>query len=153
MYSSPRSAHKSSGGFTIVEIVAAMVLFPIIVIGLTTTYNALRRSYMTARQLNEIYAVLSACPEIDRALEFSSLTSSTNCYPNNTFQVENTTVTRNNVYTPTLAVTDTTALGGSDPLRNIPDSKVVDIDVGIPRSNAQHFKLRMLITRNGIGQL
>lgn len=144
---------SSSGGFTIVEIVAALVIFPIVVIGLTTTYNAIRRSYMISRQLNEIYAVLSACPEIDRALEFSSLTTSTNCYPNNTFQVENTNLVRTNTYTPTLTVSDTSALPNTDPLSTVPDSKVINIDVGIPRSAAQHFKLRMLITRNGIGQL
>lgn len=142
-----------SRGFTAVEIIAATVIFPIVVVGLMDTYNSVRKSYMTARQLNEIYAVLSACPEIDRALEFSSLSSSTNCYPNNTFQVENTSLTATNTYAPTLTVTDTAALATGDPLKTIPDSKVLNIEVPVPNKPSAVFKLKMLITRNGIGQL
>ncbi|HSX30099.1 MAG TPA: hypothetical protein VLE73_06080 [Candidatus Saccharimonadales bacterium] len=144
-----------SKGFTIVELVLACVIFPIVVIGIATAYNSVRRSYSTARQLNEMYAVLSACPEVDRAVEFSSLSSTTNCYPNNTFLVEDSSSGRTISYAPSLTVTDTSALSGSDPLATIPDSKVVQIQVNFlkPNYSATPLKMRMLITRNGIGQL
>lgn len=119
-----------------------------------TSFVSLKSSYTVARQLNEVYTVLSACPEVDRALEFNSLSNSSNCYPNNAFPAEDGG-TGIITYTPTLTVTDTTALPISDPLNNIPDSKVVNIDVGFPRprTSAPHLRLRMLITRNGVGQL
>jgi hypothetical protein len=146
---------RDSSGFTIVELVLACVIFPLIVVGVANSYNSVRHAYATARQLNEMYAVLSACPELDRALEFNSLSSGTNCYPNNVFQVENTTDTRSITYSPTLTVTDTTALASGDPLKTIPDSKVVKIQVGFPAPNTSRppLELRILITRNGIGQL
>lgn len=139
-------------GFTIVELVLACAIFPIIVIGISNSYDAVRKSYTTSRQLNEMYAVLSACPEIDRALEYNSLSSLTNCFPNNTFKVEGGgtgTIT----YAPILTVTDTEALPSGDPLRAVPDSKVVNIEVSFPNSPAPPLQLRMLVTRNGIGQL
>jgi hypothetical protein len=97
--------------------------------------------------------VLSACPELDRALEFNSLSSTNNCYPNNSFPAENggnATIS----YTPTLSVTNTSSLAASDPLSTIPDSKVVSISVRFPAPNSSRpaVQLRMLITRNGIGQ-
>ncbi len=139
-------------GFTIVELVLACAIFPILVIGLSNAYDSVRKSYTTAKQLNEAYAVLSACPEVDRALEYNSLSSTTNCYPNNTFQAEGGS---GNIitYTPTLTVTNTSALPVADPLKTIPDSKIVNISVGYPRNNAPPLQMRMLITRNGIGQL
>ncbi len=143
--------HLPENGFTIVELILACVIFPILVIGLSNAFDAVRKSYTTARELNEIYAVLSACPEIDRALEFNSLTSSTNCFPNNTFQSEGagtSTIT----YTPNLTVTNTADLSLSDPLQTVPDSKVVDISVGFQKSTAPPLRLRMLVTRNGVGQ-
>jgi hypothetical protein len=142
-------------GFTIVELIMACVIFPIIVLGIATSFVSLRRAYMTARQLNEIYTVLSACPELDRALEFSSLSGATNCYPNNTFQVEDANQVGLNTYSPTLTVTDTSSLAVSDPLQSIPDSKVVNVQVKIPKATSAEkpFQLRILITRNGIGQL
>ena len=143
-----------NNGFTIVEAIIGCVIFGIIAAVMLNAFIGIKSSYVTARQLNEIYTVLSACPEVDRALEFSSLTSTSNCYPNNAFPAEdggNATIT----YTPTLTVTDTSALQNTDALYNIPDSKVVQIDVGFPRPNtaAPHLQLRMLITRNGVGQL
>jgi hypothetical protein len=149
------SLKDNSAGFTIVELILACVIFPMIVIGVANVYNSVRSSYGTARQLNEMYAVLSACPELDRALEFNSLSATSNCAPNNTFQVENTTATRNITYSPNISVTDTGALPAADPLKTVPDSKVVDISVGFlpPNSSATPLKLRILITRNGIGQL
>lgn len=138
-------------GFTILELILACFIFPIIVIGIANGYDAVRKSYTTARELNEIYAVLSACPEIDRALEFNSLTSSTNCFPNNTFQSEGAG-TSTIVYTPNLTVTNTSDLPATDPLQSVSDSKVVDISVGFQKSTAPPLRLRMLVTRNGIGQ-
>lgn len=145
----------SRSGFTIVELVLACVIFPIVVIGVANSYNSIKKSYSTARQLNEIYAVLSACPEVDRAVEFSSLSSTTNCYPNNTFLVEDSSSSRTVSYSPTLTVTSTTALAPTDSLYNIPDSKAVFIQVAFlkPNYSATPLQLRMLITRNGIGQL
>lgn len=139
-------------GFTIVEIILAIAIFPIIVFAMSNAYDVVRKSYTLSRQLNEMYAVLSACPEIDRALEYDSVTNATNCYPNNSFRSEgagSATIT----YSPNLTVTSTTGLGVSDPLRTVPDSKVIDISVGYPNSAAAPMELRMLITRNGIGQL
>jgi prepilin-type N-terminal cleavage/methylation domain-containing protein len=139
-------------GFTIVEIVLAIAIFPMIVYSMSNAYDIVRRSYTLSRQLNEMYAVLSACPEIDRALEYDSVTNATNCYPNNSFRSEGagtSTIT----YAPNLTVTNTASLGSSDPLRTVPDSKVINISVGYPKSTAPPLQLRMLITRNGIGQL
>jgi len=139
-------------GFTTVELLIAIIIFPMIVIGISNSFDSVRKSYTTAKELNEMYAVLSACPEIDRALEYNSLASGTNCYPNNSFLAEgggSTTIT----YSPALTVTDTTSLASSDPLKTVPDSKVISIDVNFLHSPAPALKLRMLITRNGIGQL
>ena len=131
----------------------ASVVFAIIVIGLTNAYTSIRRSYALARQLDEMYTVLSACPEVDRALEFNALSSTSNCYPNNSFPAENGgggTIT----YSPSLTVTATSALSSTDPLKPIPDSKVVNISVGFqaPYTSRPPMQLRMLITRNGIAQ-
>lgn len=139
-------------GFTITELVLSIVIFSIIVVGIGNASGAVRKSYKTAREFNEVYTVLSACPELDRALEFNSLTATNNCFPNNTFTSEgagNTTI----VYTPTMIVTDTSSLPAGDPLRTITDSKVVDIQVGFPNSTSPNMQLRMLVTRNGVGQL
>lgn len=140
-------------GFSIVEILVAAIILPIIVLGLTGATNAIRQQYAIARQLNEIYTVLSACPEIDRALDYSAISSSTNCYPNNSFPAEDgssATVT----YTPSLSVTPSTSLSSTDPFYNLTDSKVLDISVGWqrPYTTYPNLELRMLIARNGIGQ-
>lgn len=140
-------------GFTILELLVAIVIFPFLVIGIVGAYNSARHVYTTTRQLNEIYTVLSSCPELDRGLEFNSLSNTTNCYPNNTFPTEDggkATVT----YAPSLTVTDTSSLAASDPLQAIPDSKVIAVSVGwpSPSTGLPPVKLRMLITRNGIGQ-
>src|SRR5919202_353743 len=144
-----RGRRKHQAGFTIVEIILACFVFPVIVYGLSQGYMAIRSSYTLSRQLNEMYAVLSACPEIDRALEYDSVTSSNNCYPNNSFYAEGGS---GNIitYTPTLNVTGTSTLPSGDPLQAIPDSKVIDISVGYQKSTAPPLELRMLITRNGI---
>ena len=141
------------GGFSIIEIVIACIIIPVVVAGVVNSFNSVRHAYFVSRQLNEIYAVLSACPELDRALEFNSLNSTNNCYPNNSFQAENggsATIT----YLPALTVTNTSDLSSSDPLKSVPDSKVLSISVGFPAPNSSlpPVQLRMLITRNGIGQ-
>ncbi len=139
-------------GFTVVEVLLASAIFGILVVGIVSAYASVRSSYSVSRQLNEIYTVLSACPEIDRALEFTSLTSGTNCYPNNQFQAEGGG-TNAVTYTPTLTVTDSTSLPMSDPLRTVPDSKVIDVNTGYAlNSNGSILKLRLLITRNGVAQ-
>ncbi len=131
----------------------ATVIFSIIVVGLFGEFEGVQSSYRLARQLNEMYTVLSACPEVDRALDFDALSSTSNCYPNNSFPAEDGgpgTIT----YTPSLTVTGTSSLPGTDPLQPIPDSKVVDISVGFqkPLASLPVLELRMLITRNGVGQ-
>jgi hypothetical protein len=140
-------------GFTIVEAILGCAVFAILVGTMFNAFVSLKSSYTTARQLNEIYTVLSACPEVDRALEFDSLSSTTNCYPNNVFPAEDGS-SKTITYAPVLTVTNTSALAGSDPLSNVPDSKVVSIDVGFPKPHtaSPHLQLRMLITRNGVGQ-
>ncbi len=147
------SLKSNMQGFSLLELLIAMVLLPLMVASVSTAYNSIRHSYGLARQLNEMYAVLSACPELDRALEFNSLTSSNNCYPNNSFAAENNS-TATITYAPSLTVTDTSSLGATDPLKTIPDSKVVSISVAYPAPNSSRpaLQLRMLITRNGIGQ-
>ena len=146
------SKAKKQTGFTLVEVVMAIVIFPIIVVGMSNAYDSIRHTYTISRQLNEIYAVLSACPEIDRALEYDSVSSASNCYPNNSFKAEggsSNTIT----YSPSLTVTNTPSLPNSDPLQATPDSKVIDITTGFQQNTGQPLELRMLITRNGIGQL
>ena len=147
------STNPAQAGFSVVEIMVAAIVFGIITIGLFSALNSLRLSYSLSRQLNEIYTVLSACPEIDRALDFTALSSTSNCYPNNSFPAEDGT-SGTITYTPTLTVTDTSSLSSSDPLKSIPDSKVVDVSVGYqrPYNNLPNLELRMLITRNGVGQ-
>lgn len=131
----------------------ATTIFSIIVLALYNELIVVRRTYTLARQFNEIYTVLSACPEVDRALDFDALTGTSNCYPNNSFPSEDSS-TGTITYSPSLTVTDTSALSGSDPLQSIPDSKVVDVTVGFqtPFTSANPLELRMLITRNGVGQ-
>jgi hypothetical protein len=142
---------KGQGGFTMVELLLAAVVFPIIVIGIINAFQAVGHAYKIAREMNEMYTVLSACPEIDRALQYDIVSSLTNCYPNNTFAAENggdTTFT----YIPNLVVTPAISLPSGDPLYNIPDSKVIDVDVGFIDNSGQPLKLRLLISRNGISQ-
>ncbi len=151
-----RSGQKpvfDQNGFSVVELLFATIVFVIFVLGFSSAYLSLKRSYSLARQLNEIYTVLSACPEIDRALDFNLLSNTSNCYPNNSFQVENGS-TSTITYQPTLTVTNTSNLTTGDPLKSVPDSKVLDISVSYPSNpSAPPMKLRMLITRNGVGQL
>ena len=142
---------NSQSGFSIVEILLACVILPLIVFSLQQAYDAVRKSYTVSKQLNEIYAVLSACPEIDRALDYDSVTSATNCYPNNSFLAEGGSG-RILSYAPVLTVTSAVTLANPDPLNTVPDSKVVNIKVGFPKSTAPPLELRLLITRNGVGQ-
>lgn len=147
-----RKYQKKESGFTIVEILVGTVVLPMMLISVVAIFNLIRTQYGYARQYNEVYAVLSACPELDRALQYEILSGSTNCFPNNIFAAEgggSGTIS----YTPTLTVTDTSALAVSDPLKTIPDSKVVDLSLNISQNNNSiPLKLRLLITRSGIGQ-
>jgi Tfp pilus assembly protein PilV len=133
-----RTRRDTQAGFSIVEIMVAAVIFPIIIIGLTGATNAVRQQYAIARQLNEIYNAIS---------------SSTNCYPNNSFPAEDGS-TATITYTPTLSVTPSTSLASTDPFYNLTDSKVLGITVGWqkPYASFPQLELRMLIARNGIGQ-
>lgn len=143
---------QNQNGFTMVEIITACVVFPLIVVSIYSAFKAVSTAYSRARQFNDMYAVLSACPEIDRALDYDIVTGANNCYPNNTFYGENSG-SAIFTYTPSLTVTQTSSLPGTDPLQAIPDSKVIDISVRRINSSAPPMELRMLITRNGIGQL
>ena len=145
--------HRDNEGFTIVEIVIATIILPLLIIAISQIFNLIRTQYGYARQYNEVYAVLSACPELDRALQYDILSGATNCFPNNEFLAEGGS-TSTITYVPLLTVSDTASLGASDPLRTVPDSKVVDLSVDIAQNNnTLPLKMRLLITRNGIGQL
>lgn len=144
--------NSSQSGFTIVELILAITIFPILVFGVVNAFNAISKSYRVSRQLNEMYAVLSACPELDRALDFSIISAGANCFPNNTFKAEGGS---GNIitYNPTLTVTDTSALPVTDPLQIVPDSKAVEVSTGYSLDNSgSPLKLRLLITRNGVAQ-
>jgi prepilin-type N-terminal cleavage/methylation domain-containing protein len=144
---------KGDQGFTIIEMVVATIVFPMLFIAATQLFTLIRTEYGYARQYNEVYSVLSACPELDRALQYDILSGATNCFPNNVFSAEggySNTIT----YSPTLTVTDTSSLPAGDPLQAVPDSKVVDLSVNINQNKISiPMKMRLLITRNGIGQL
>lgn len=140
---------KNQHGFTIVEIIIGIVLVGIIIGGVALAFNWLFKDYARSRQLNEIYAALSGCPEIDRAMQYESIIS-TNCSPNDTFDSELQNGANDITYTTSSTPTLTTALPASDPAYNIPDSKVVDVTV-TPKQGAP-WKIRLLISRNGIGQ-
>lgn len=140
-------------GFTIVEILIALVILPLLIVSVSQIFNLIRTQYGYARQYNEVYAVLSACPELDRALQYDILSGATNCFPNNEFLAEGGS-TNIISYAPTLSVLPTSSLSGSDPLSTVPDSKVVDLSVDIRQNQTTiPMKMRLLITRNGIGQL
>ena len=143
----------NSQGFSIIELLVVIVIFPLLVIGIANAYNSARHVYLVTRQMNQMYVVLSSCPELDRGLEFNSLSSSTNCYPTNSFPAENGG-TGTISYAPVLTVVDTSSLPASDPLRSIPDSKIVEeyVQWPAPNGNLAPLRVRMLITRNGIGQ-
>lgn len=144
---------RSGGGFTAVEVLLAVAVFGIIVTGLMNASSTVRQLYTTAKQLNEIYAVLSSCPELDRAVDYSNLDNTTNCLPNNVFTAEGGSgITY--TYNPSLSVTQTQNLPNSDDLSTVPNAKVVGISVtNINNPAAESFQLRVLISRNGIGQL
>lgn len=145
---------RNQKGFSALEFVVASVVFGIIAMSTISTFMSVRHSYEVARQLDEMYTVLSACPEIDRALEFNSLSDVANCSPNNQFVRENN-LPGSRTYAPALNVTltsDPSLVTKNDPLRVYPDSKIVDVTVGFQGKNTKPMELRMLITRNGVGQ-
>jgi Tfp pilus assembly protein PilV len=141
--------NTKESGFSIVEIIIAIVVMGIVIIGIAQAFDWLYKDYARARELNEIYAALSGCPEIDRAMQYESITS-TNCSPNDTFDAEIAGSNNNISYSTSSAPVLTSALASTDPVYNIPDSKVVDVTVNPKAGNP--WKIRLLISRNGIGQ-
>ncbi len=150
----PRPDRARQHGFSVVEILIVTVIISTLFIGISQAFQNVARTYTLTRQLNEMYAVLSSCPEVDRALDYTAIVGATNCFPNNVFRGEGpggATIT----YLPTLAVLSTTApttLPVSDPLYGTYDSKVIDVSVGRPGSNDLPWRIRLLVTRNGIAQ-
>lgn len=141
--------HTQSSGFSIVEIIVGIALLGMMIGGVALAFDWLFKDYARSRELNEIYAALSGCPEIDRAMQYESITS-TNCSPNDTFDAESATGNNDITYVTSSSPVLTSALASSDPAYNIPDSKVVDVTV-TPKVG-QTWKIRLLISRNGIGQ-
>ena len=139
----------SQAGFSIVEIIIGIVMLGAIIGGVAVAFDWLFKDYARSRELNEIYAALSGCPEIDRAMQYESIVS-TNCSPNDTFDAETADGDNDITYLTSSAPVLTTALAASDPAYGIPDSKVVDVTV-TPKSS-DPWKIRLLISRNGIGQ-
>lgn len=139
----------SQEGFSIVEIIVGVVMLGIIIGGVALAFDWLMRDYAKSRELNEVYAALSGCPEIDRAMQYESIIS-TNCSPNDTFDAEKANGNNDITYATSSAPVLTSALPPSDPAYNIPDSKVVDVTV--TQKNGKPMKIRLLISRNGIGQ-
>jgi type II secretory pathway pseudopilin PulG len=139
----------NQNGFTIVEIIIGIVLLGAVIGGVAVAFDWLFKDYARSRELNEIYAALSGCPEIDRAMQYESIIS-TNCSPNDTFDAEIATGNNDITYVTSSSPVLTSALAPSDPAYNIPDSKVVDVTV-TPKSSSS-WKIRLLISRNGIGQ-
>jgi prepilin-type N-terminal cleavage/methylation domain-containing protein len=140
----------NNNGFTIIESVVSIIVISIMIIGISDSYKMILSAYSVSRQLNEVYTVLSACPEIDRSLDFSALNQNSSCSPNDSFSAENNgghTIT----YNPTLLVSNTSSLSVGDPLRDIPDSKVIEVSTPL-KTNSNVVKVKLLITRNGIGQ-
>jgi type II secretory pathway pseudopilin PulG len=136
-------------GFTIVEIIIGIVVMGFIIGGVAMAFDWLIKDYARARELNEIYAALSGCPEIDRAMQYESIIS-TNCSPNDTFDAETANGSNDITYATSSSPILTSALPVTDPVYNVPDSKVVDVTV-TPKTG-QTWKIRLLISRNGIGQ-
>lgn len=141
--------NTNQSGFSIVEIIIGIVLLGIMIGGVATAFDWLFKDYARSRELNEIYAALSGCPEIDRAMQYESIVS-TNCSPNDTFDAETASGNNDITYVTSSAPILTSALAPSDPAYGIPDSKVVDVTV-TPK-NGDQWKIRLLISRNGIGQ-
>lgn len=144
-------------GFSIVEVIITMIVATVSFAGLAMMYDSITRLYRESRQLNEVYAVLSSCPEIDRALQYDSISSVANCFPNNVFEGEGLTKAQI-TYSPSLTVKQAVGSAGdpvlssSDVLYGIPDAKVVDISVNSLTDSRNNWKIRLLVSRNGIGQ-
>jgi prepilin-type N-terminal cleavage/methylation domain-containing protein len=139
-------------GFTVAEVLISIVVFSIMAIAMAQGFTAVDNVYTRTRQLYEIYTVLSACPEIDRALQYEQVTGSVQCFPNNTF-VKEGGHSGNLTYSPTLTVTNTADLPNGDALKSIPNAKVVEVKVDYLSPINKPWDIRLLISRNGIGQL
>jgi hypothetical protein len=139
-------------GFTVAEVLISIVVFAMMAVTVAQGFTAVDNLYTRTRQLYEIYTVLSACPEIDRALQYEQVTGSVQCFPNNTFAKEGG-YSGNLTYTPTLTVTNTANLPNGDALKSIPNAKVVQVQVNYLNPVTNPWDIRLLISRNGIGQL
>ena len=140
---------QKQGGFTIVEIVIGIVLIGIIAGGVAQAFDWLIRDSARSRETNEIYAALSGCPEVDRAMQYESIVS-TNCSPNDTFDAEIQGGNNEISYATSSIPVLTSSLNSADPVYNVPDAKVIDVTV-TPKSG-HPWKIRLLVSRNGIGQ-
>ena len=143
---------RKDSGFTVAEVLISIIVFALMATAMAQAFTAVDNVYARTRQLYEIYTVLSACPEIDRALQYEQVTGSVQCFPNNTFAVEgggSGTI----VYNPSLTVTQTSDLPGSDALKGVPNAKVVEVKVNYLNPVSSPWDIRLLISRNGIGQL
>ena len=139
-------------GFTVAEVLISIIVFSIMAVAMAQGFTAVDNVYTRTRQLYEIYTVLSACPEIDRALQYEQVTGSVQCFPNNTFTKEGGN-SGTLSYSPTLTVTNTENLPTGDALKSIPGAKVVVVKVNYLNPVNSPWDIRLLISRNGIGQL
>ena len=139
-------------GFTVAEVLISIIVFSIMAVAMAQGFTAVDNVYTRTRQLYEIYTVLSACPEIDRALQYEHVTGSVQCFPNNTFAKEGGN-SGTLSYSPTLTVTNTENLPTGDALKSIPGAKVVEVKVNYLNPVNSPWDIRLLISRNGIGQL
>jgi prepilin-type N-terminal cleavage/methylation domain-containing protein len=139
-------------GFTVAEVLISIVVFSIMAVAMSEGFTAAANVYARTRQYYEIYTVLSACPEIDRALQYDQITGAVQCFPNNTFTKEGG-YSGTLSYSPTLTVTNTSSLPAGDPLQSVPNSKVVEVKVDYLNPSNKPWDIRLLISRNGIGQL
>ena len=143
---------RLQNGFTVAEVLISVVVFSIMAVAMAEGFTAADNVYTRTRQLYDIYTVLSACPEIDRALQYEQVTGSAQCFPNNTFDKEggySGTIS----YSPSLTVTDTANLPNGDALKSVPNGKVVEVQVNYLNPVNNPWDIRLLISRNGIGQL
>jgi type II secretory pathway pseudopilin PulG len=143
---------KNLKGFTVAEVLISIVVFSIMAVAMAQGFTAAANVYARTRQLYEIYTVLSACPEIDRALQYEQVTGSVQCFPNNTFDKEGG-YSGTLSYNPSLTVTNTENLPSGDALKSIPGAKVVEVKVDYLNPINNPWDIRLLISRNGIGQL
>lgn len=140
---------NKQSGFTVVEVLVAIVVLGIMITGVALGFQWLIGDYAKSREYNEIYAALSGCPEIDRAMQYESIVS-TNCSPNDTFDSETASGNNDIAYNTSSIPQLTSSLNSADPVYNVPNAKVIDVVVTPKKGHV--WKIRLLVSRNGIGQ-